>query len=166
MNSLRNLPMTSAELVDEINHASSPNRPSLYLLPRISLGNPQATDTKCGFTFWLGSINVANPEHNARVTALVVHASDCIFMCVCVCWPIFSPFRFKLFVFVSIRSFFVRAGRSLFLFYRWGWMLPIGWWNPWKLRYKLCAPSIHSADSVIGSIRDTDGNQVSSVKLF
>lgn len=73
--------MTSAELVDDMNHASSPNRPNLYLLPRISLGNPQATDTKCGFTFWLGSISVAKPEHSARVTTRVVHASDCM-LCV------------------------------------------------------------------------------------
>lgn len=76
--------MTSAEFVDEMNHASSPNRPNLYLVPKISLGNPQATDTKCGFTFWLGSINVEKPLRSARVKTRVVQAIDCMaddFLC-------------------------------------------------------------------------------------
>lgn len=70
--------MTSAEFVDEIKYASSPNRPNLYFVPRISLGKPHATDTKCGLTLWLGSTNVDSPLRRARVTTRVVHAIDCI----------------------------------------------------------------------------------------
>lgn len=74
-----NSPMTSEFCVDEINQASSPNRPNLGLDRWKSLGNPHATDTKCGFTLLFGSTNVEKPFRNARATSRVVQQIDCIF---------------------------------------------------------------------------------------
>lgn len=76
--------MTSALCVDEMNQASSPNRPNLYLDRRKSLGKPHATDTKYGLTLLLGSIKVENPLRNARVTSRVVQQIDCILLNLCV----------------------------------------------------------------------------------
>lgn len=45
---VHHLPMTSAFCVDEMNQASSPNRPNLCFDRRKSLGKPHATDTNRG----------------------------------------------------------------------------------------------------------------------
>lgn len=73
-----NSPMTSESCVDDINQASSPNRPNFGLDRWKSLGKPHATDTKCGFTLLFVSTNVEKPLRNARVTSRVVQQIDCI----------------------------------------------------------------------------------------
>ena len=74
------LPITSAELFEDVNQASSPNFPILYLVRR-SFGNPQTTEIKCGCVDLCraGSRKVENLFFNIRESARTVINEDCIF---------------------------------------------------------------------------------------
>lgn len=91
-------PITSAPLFVDVNQASSPNFPTLYL-ERRSFGNPQTTLMKCGFALCkaAGSKKVENLFFIKRDKARIVIIEDCIAIITAHTLrrrvPCFSPFE-------------------------------------------------------------------------